>query len=144
MNFYKQLENIFPHLLSIRKLENYVSIDVEFPTTWKLPKKYVDEKTVLEQKSQKPDFRCFSFATEFNETSLNHLLDNLLNIVKYNREREEKEKLFENKVQELKSFFDRQNLNDLKALEFIIKNDYKLEFEEDEQGEDTELVPKGN
>jgi hypothetical protein len=65
MNLYSELNDIFPYLLSIRKLETYVSVDVELPSTWKLPKKYVDEKMIVEQKSEKVDIRCFSFATSF-------------------------------------------------------------------------------
>jgi hypothetical protein len=143
MNLYKLLLDIFPHLISIRKLQNYLSIDIEFPKTWKIPKKYVDEKTVLEQPSAKDDFRCFSFAVEFSEESLEKLFNNINGIVKYNREREEKENLFEQKIKELKSLFDQTKLNDLKNLEFNIKNDFELKFEDDEQPEgekDTRLV----
>ena len=140
MNLYEQLNEIFPHLISIRKLETYVSIDVELPTTWKLPKKYVDEKMVVEQKSAPPEFRCFSFATSFDEETLDKLFNNLKNIVKYNKEREEKERLFEEKVKELKSFFDKSNLTDLKSLEFQVNNDYKLvELEEDEQEDEDRI-----
>jgi hypothetical protein len=135
MNLYKLLLDIFPHLISIRKLQNYLSIDIEFPKTWKIPKKYVDEKTVLEQPSSKDDFRCFSFAVEFSEESLEKLFNNINGIVKYNREREEKENLFEQKIKELKSLFDQTKLNDLKNLEFNIKNDFELKFEDDEQPE---------
>ena len=135
MNLYKLLLDIFPHLISIRKLQNYLSIDIEFPKTWKIPKKYVDEKTVLEQPSSKDDFRCFSFAVEFSEESLEKLFNNINGIVKYNREREEKENLFEQKIKELKSLFDQTKLNDLKNLEFNIKNDFELKFEDDEQSE---------
>jgi hypothetical protein len=48
MTLYTELNEIFPYLVSIRKLETYISIDVEIPTSWRLPKKYVDEKMVLE------------------------------------------------------------------------------------------------
>lgn len=139
MNLYEQLNEIFPYLISIRKLETYVSIDVELPTTWKLPKKYVDEKMVVEQKSAKPEFRCFSFATSFDEETLDKLLNNLKNIIKYNKEREEKEKLFEDKVKELKSFFDKSNLTDLKSLEFQVNNVLNLELEEDEQEDEDRI-----
>jgi hypothetical protein len=139
MNLYEQLNEIFPHLISIRKLETYVSIDVELPTTWKLPKKYVDEKMVVEQKSTKTEFRCFSFATSFDEETLDKLFNNLKNIVKYNKEREEKEKLFEDKVKELKSFFDKSNLTDLKSLEFQVNNVLNLELEEDEQEDEDRI-----
>lgn len=136
MNLYEQLNEIFPYLISIRKLETYVSIDVELPTTWKLPKKYVDEKMVVEQKSAKTEFRCFSFATSFDEETLDKLLNNLKNIIKYNKEREEKERLFEEKVKELKSFFDKSNLTDLKSLEFQVNNVLNLELEEEQEDED--------
>lgn len=139
MNLYEQLNEIFPYLISIRKLETYVSIDVELPTTWKLPKKYVDEKMVVEQKSAKPEFRCFSFATSFDEETLDKLFNNLKNIIKYNKEREEKEKLFEDKVKELKSFFDKSNLTDLKSLEFQVNNVLNLELEEDEQEDEDRI-----
>lgn len=140
MNLYEQLNKIFPYLLSIRKLEGYVSVDIEFPTTWKLPKKYIDEKMVVEQKTAKPDFRCLSFATQFNEETLDKLFDNLNNIINYNLEREEKERLFETKVMELKNFFDKAKLTDLKSLEFQIKNEFKVTLDDEGHGENIELV----
>jgi hypothetical protein len=144
MNFYEQLDEIFPYLVSIRKLENYISVDVEIPTDWKLPKKYIDEKMVVEQKSSKPNLRFLSFAAAFNQEVLSKLFNNLNNIIYYNLEREAKEKLFQNKVQELKMFFDQKNLDDLKDLEFNIKNNFKLDLDEGESGENIELVSEGD
>lgn len=140
MNLYKLLLDIFPHLISIRKLQNYLSIDIEFPNTWKIPKRYVDEKTIVEQPATKENVRCFSFAVEFNEESMEKLFNNIIGIVKYNKEREEKENLFEQKIKELKSLFDQSKLNDLKNLEFNIRNEFKLKLEDDEQSEDKESV----
>jgi hypothetical protein len=141
MNLYQELNDIFPNLLSIRKLESYVSIDVEFPTNWKLPKKYVDEKMVVEQKTDKPNMRCFSFATEFAEDKLVVLFNNLKNIIKYNKEREEKEQLFKIKIEELKTLFDKSKLDELKNLEFSLMNKIELE---DEEGEDVRLVSESD
>jgi ATP-dependent Lon protease len=143
MNLYKELINIFPYLVSIRKLENYVSIDIEFPKTWKYPKKYVDEKTIIEQKAQKEDVRFFSFATAFDETSLNVLFTNINGIVKYNKEREEKEFLLDEKMKQLRSFFEQNKLDDLKSLEFNIKSGFNLKLEDDGQSEDIGLVSEG-
>jgi hypothetical protein len=95
---------------------------------------------VVEQKSTKPDFRCLSFATQFNEETLDKLFSNINNIINYNLEREEKESLFEKKVMELKTFFDKANLSDLKSLEFQIKNEFKLTLDDEGQGENIELV----
>ena len=52
MSLYKEFSSLLPYLQSVRKLESYLSFDVSFPTTWKLPKKFVDEDKVMEQSSK--------------------------------------------------------------------------------------------
>ncbi len=49
---------------------------------------------------------------------LNLIQNNILGIVRYNLEREAKEKLFEDRVSELKNIFDKENLENLKKLKF--------------------------
>lgn len=136
MNFYQQINPLFPYLFSIRKLEGYLCIDVEFPNTWKLPKKYVDEKQVMEQPSNKDNIRLISFISEFQNDNINKMFENIKGIIHWNLEREEKENLFNSKVQELKSFFDKQNLDSLKNLEFQIKKPMKIELEDEPSRED--------
>lgn len=118
MTFYQELAVIHPYLQSVRKLKNYLSIDVNFPTTWKLPKKYVPDNSVVENESTLKDHRCFSFVSAFEEKLVEEMLINLNGVIKYNKEREEKERLFESKVTELKQIFDKQNLENLKNLSF--------------------------
>ena len=118
MTFYQELAVIHPYLQSVRKLKNYLSIDVNFPTTWKLPKKYVPDNSVVENESTLKDHRCFSFVSAFEEKLVEDMLINLNGVIKYNKEREEKERLFEKKVTELKQIFDKQNLENLKNLSF--------------------------
>jgi hypothetical protein len=57
---------------------------------------------------------------------------NIKNIIAYNKEREEKERLFQNKVNELKVIFEKQNLNSLQALKFEI-TDNKIKLDDDEE-----------
>jgi len=118
MTFYQELAVIHPYLQSVRKLKNYLSIDVNFPTTWKLPKKYVPDNSVVENESTLKDHRCFSFVSAFEEKLVEDMLINLNGVIKYNKEREEKERLFESIVSELKQIFDKQNLENLKNLSF--------------------------
>ena len=118
MTFYQELAVIHPYLQSVRKLKNYLSIDVNFPTTWKLPKKYVTDNSVVDNESTLKDHRCFSFVSAFEEKLVEDMLINLNGVIKYNKEREEKERLFESKVSELKQIFDKQNLENLKNLSF--------------------------
>lgn len=135
MNFYQQINPLFPYLFSIRKLEGYLCIDVEFPSTWKLPKKFVDEKQVMEQTTHKENLRLISFISEFQNENINKMFENIKGIINWNLEREEKDNLFNSKVQELKSFFEKQNLNSLKNLEFQIKKPIKIELEDESSSE---------
>ena len=144
MSLYKEIENIVEYCSSIRKLKTYLSFDISFPKTWKLPKKYVIEDKVVEQQSSVENERMFSFVCEITEESVELIYNNIQGIIKYNLEREEKERLFEDKVNELKSIFEKQNLNSLQALKFDI-NEPKLELEDEEEtaeptGRDAGLV----
>ncbi len=120
MSLFTEFNILFPYLQSVRKLKNYLTFDVEFPNTWKLPKKYVDEKKIMEQESQIKNERLFSYVSQINEEDIEKVYDNLKNIIKYNLEREEKDRLFETKVDELKKLFEKQNLDKLKGLYFDI------------------------
>lgn len=141
MSLYKEFSTLFPYLQSVRKIKTYLSFDISFPNTWKLPKKYVNEEKVMEQPSQIQDERLFSFVCEITETEIETISTNIQSIIKYNLDREEKEKLFERKVNELKMIFEKQNLNSLKNLQFDIKTG-KIELvdDEEEHGETTRVV----
>jgi hypothetical protein len=73
MSLYKEFSSLLPYLQSVRKLENYLSFDVSFPTSWKLPKKYVEEDKVIEQESKKELERLFTFVSEINEIDVEKL-----------------------------------------------------------------------
>jgi ABC-type glutathione transport system ATPase component len=139
MSLFKELNKILPYLQSIRKIEKYISIDVVFPNTWKIPKTYVDETKVMEQPSSDDNKRFFSFVSEIEDNKISEIKKNVENIVKYNLEREEKERLFKNKVESLKNYFEKESLDNLKSLTFKIetKEDFTLD---DEQGETREVV----
>jgi hypothetical protein len=132
MSLYKEFSALLPYLQSVRKLESYLSFDVSFPTSWKLPKKFVDEDKVMEQTSKVSGERFFSFVSEINEESVERMSQNLKNIIKYNHDREEKDRLFQNKVEELKTIFEKQDLNSLKNLNFELKTG-KIELVDEEE-----------
>lgn len=132
MSLYKEFSTLLPYIQSVRKIKNYLSFDIAFPKMWKLPKKYVQEDKVIEQPAPNQDERLFCFISELTEESIESTSSNLQNIIKYNLEREEKEKLFETKVSELKEIFDKQNLKNLKSLKFDIKTT-KIQLEDNEE-----------
>ena len=112
------------YLKSVRILKNYVSFDMIFPKTWVFPKNYPQGIEVL--LNENDEVTIHSFVSE-NTNDLIDAIEKLIdNLVKTNIEREEKEKLFKSKVQELKSIFDKEKLENLKGLKFDIEEFTKL------------------
>jgi hypothetical protein len=143
MSIYKEFSDFYPYIQSIRKLKNYLSFDMNFPKEWKLPKKFVPENSVVENESQDPNKRLISFVSEFEEEKINTIATNIKNVIKYNKELEEKERLFNLKVKELKNIFEKQNLTTLKDLKFDLEDKFKLiddEQDNDRQGEESPMV----
>jgi hypothetical protein len=141
MTFYSEIEKLFPYLKSVRKLKTYLSFDIEISANWKIPKKYVIEGKVVEQDKSTPNMKLISFVSDFNEEELNLTLTNIKGIIDFNKELEEKELLFVNKVQELKEIFEKQNLDKLQKLKFDIK-EYNLNGNEEREGKADELASK--
>jgi hypothetical protein len=139
MTFYKEVELIFPYLKSIRKLKTYLSFDVEIPTDWKIPKKYIIEGKVVEQEKNSNDVRLISFVSDFNEEETNLTISNIKGIIEYNKEIEQKQLLFANKVEELKKIFEKQDLDKLQTLKFEL-NQFNLDIGDEEQRNSDEVV----
>jgi hypothetical protein len=141
MTFYNEIEKIFPYLKSTRKLKSYLSFDIELPNNWKIPKKFTIEGKVVEQEKSNPGTKLISFVSEFNEDEITITTNNIRSIIDYNKELEEKEVLFVNKVEELKRIFEKQNLDKLQQLTFDIK-EYNLtqNIDDEEQRDETPVA----
>jgi predicted house-cleaning noncanonical NTP pyrophosphatase (MazG superfamily) len=128
---YNEFKDIFEYLVSVRKLKNYLSIDIEFPSAWKIPKRFVQEDKILENQRVNESTRFFSFVSEFNEIVLNTTVENIKNIISYNKELELKEKLLKQKIEELKKIFENKNLENLQTLKFELLEETLNDGEED-------------
>jgi hypothetical protein len=128
---YQELKDIFEFLVSVRKLKNYLTIDIEFPSTWKIPKRFVQEDKIVENQKVNDRNRFFSFVSEFSEENLNHTVDNIKKIISYNREIELKEKLLKQKIDELKRIFESKKLENLQTLKFDLLEEKLNDGEED-------------
>ena len=117
---YNELKDVFQYLISVRKLKQYLTIDIEFPDQWKIPKRFVQEDKIVENERVNESYRFFSFVSEFDEKQLNKTVDNIKNIVSYNKEIEMKERLLKQKIDELKKVFESENLDKLQSLKFDI------------------------
>ena len=128
---YNEFKDIFNYLVSIRKLKTYLSIDIEFPITWKIPKRFVDEDKIMENQKVNEDKRFFSFVSEFNKINLDKTVQNIKNIISYNKEIEMKERLLKQKIDELKKIFESKNLENLQTLKFELLEQQLNDGEED-------------
>jgi hypothetical protein len=139
MNFYKSLEPYLDYLVSIRKLKEYLSFDLSFPSKWTIPKSLVDKLQVVNFESDKTDFRGLSFVTEMKDENVTFTLDSIDKIIKVNKEREMKEKLFKVTIEQLKHTFEKNDLGKLKKLYFDFDLNENLDNDEQDGQEPTTI-----
>lgn len=119
MTYSKFIEKTTKYLHSVRILKNYVSFDMSFPQSWIFLKAYPDGIEVIKNENAEQTITSFVVVNEKEKIdAAEKVIDS---IIKTNIEREEKEKLFKNKVMELKSIFEKQNLENLKSLKFDLE-----------------------
>ena len=99
--------------------------------TWKIPKRFVQEDKIIENQKVNDNARFFSFVSEFNEIILNQTVENIKNIISYNKEIEMKERLLKQKIDELKRIFESEDLEHLQTLKFELLEEKLNDGEED-------------
>jgi hypothetical protein len=157
MSFYKELSPFVEYLHSIRKLKNYLSFDMVFPTKWSLPKSLVDEGQIVGFEAENQNLKGISFVSSIDDLEVSKNLIKIAKIIKLNKEKELKERLFKETVEQLKNTFEKTDLDKLKNLNFYFEEedetpelnvdlddtDNDLDYEQDGQESiDTELVGK--
>jgi len=120
MIYYNFINKNKNYLKSVRFIKDHVSFDMIFPKRWEIKKEYKDKVDMIENESSDSESKIISFVSEVVEDKINIIENITTEIIKYNIEREEKEKLFRYKVQELKEIFSKQKLDNLKNLKFDV------------------------
>lgn len=118
MSFYKELIPFVEYIHSIRKLKTYLSFDMLFPTKWSLPKSIIEEGQIVGFDSEDQNMKGISFVSEINESNVSLTLTKIAKIIKLNKERELKERLFKQTVDQLKQTFEKTDLDKLQNLYF--------------------------
>ena len=136
---YELISNLRPYFFSLREIERNVSLDLKIPTTWRLEHvqqvvgQYKSMSLKVQDKNDK--FQLVSLVSFATQEGYDTARSCASEIIKYNIELEEKDKLFQNKVDELKSIFEKQNLENLQNLKFDLKSKplSKLKLDDDEE-----------
>ena len=118
MSFYKEIAPFVEYVHSIRKLKTYLSFDMTFPTKWSLPKSIVDEGQVVGFEAENQNYKGISFVSPIDEREISITMTKIAKIIKLNKERELKEKLFKQTVEQLKTTFEKTDLDKLQNLYF--------------------------
>lgn len=119
MNFQEVLQFLFPYLHGIRKLNQYLSVELIFPKTWEFPQSIIEKAQVEQNEKYSGEGYHLIFVAEVShDTKVDEMLDVIANLITHNLEKEEKERLLKSKVIELKEIFKNASLEDLKTLKF--------------------------
>ena len=93
-----QLTPILKYLHQIRRIEDYVVFDMYFPNNWKILKKFVIEDKFVNMGTVDEGLMGMSFVSETDEEKLTLTQNNIIGIINYNLEREQKDMLLEAKI----------------------------------------------
>ena len=147
MSFYKEIVPFVEYIHSIRKLESYLSFDMKFPTKWSIPKSIVDEGQVIGFDVEDPNMKGITFISPIGEKEVSSIIVKIGKIIKLNKERELKERLFKQTVEQLKQTFEKTDLDKLQNLyfDFDVEDglDSEIDLEDEQDGQEptvTELV----
>ena len=143
MSFYKEIIPFIEYIHSIRRLKTYMSFDMVFPTKWTISKSIIDEGEIVAFQAEDQNYKGISFVAQIDESNISLALMKIAKIIKLNKERELKEKLFKQTVDQLKQTFEKTDLDKLQNLYFDFDEEPELEIDDEQDGfqpEDVELV----
>jgi len=142
MSFYKEILPFVEYIHSIRKLETYLSFDMKFPTKWSIPKSIMDEGQIIGFEVDNQNLKGITFVSPIEESQMSTIMIKISKIIKLNKERELKEKLFKQTVEQLKQTFEKTDLDKLQNLYFDFdESDLEAELETDLEDEQNRQEP---
>ncbi len=138
---FETIKSLRPHFHSLREIQNNVSLDIKVPLTWRyedIAKPYRTVTIKIQDKNDK--FNLVSFISQATQEGYDVVFACVEEIFKVNKEEEEKQKLFQEKVKELQKLFKTESLDKLKEINLIdnygqeITTGVELVGQRDEEG----------
>jgi hypothetical protein len=123
----------------VRKLEDYISFDLKFPMSWSIPKSMTESDGIVPYDSGSQNLKGISFVCQVDEQNITSTLAKIQRVIKLNKDKEMKEKLFRETIDSLKKTFETTDLETLKRLYIDFESDVK-NLENGDQGTSLELV----
>jgi len=117
---YENIKVLRPYFYSLREVGNNVSLDIKIPVNWKyedIVKLYQSLEFKIQDKNEK--FTLVSLITIGTQDGYDVVFACSNEIVNVNKEEEEKQILFKQKVKELQELFKKESLDKLKDINFL-------------------------
>lgn len=116
---YEIIKPLRPYFFSIREIKDNVSLDLKLPSKWKYEEIVSVYKTLNIKVQDKNDKNVLvSFISSATQEGYNMVFQCANEVVEKNIEEERKRELFDKKVREMRSLFEKSNLDDLENLNF--------------------------
>lgn len=140
---FENIKSIRPYFFSLREIEDNVSLDLRLPANWKFDeiiKPYRILKIKIQDKNEKNTL--ISIISNSSQNGYDVAFACANDIIKINKEEEEKQLLFKQKVKELEDLFRIQTLDKLKDINLLGVNgqentaSFELVEESDGEGSD--------
>lgn len=145
MNLYDNLSKFEDYLISIRKAEKFFFIDLTFPKTWVIPQKYMTDNFVFTFVIKNDENNTgITFIIENTQDTFLTGLDRIFKIIVDNKEIEQKSSLLNKSIDKLKLIFNKNKLDDLNQLEFILPKPKVKGKVKDDTRRNPELAEQGN
>ena len=146
---FESIKSIRPHFHSLREIEGNVSLDIKLPLTWRyedIVKPYRSLKMKVQDKNEK--FTLLSLIANGTQEGYDVVFACALEILTFNKEEEEKQNLFQQKVRELQELFKKESLDTLKDINLL--SNYGQEIttgngvveQGDGEGQDGDIEPQ--
>ena len=114
---FEEIKSLRPHFHSLREVQNNVSLDIKLPLTWRYDDIIKPYSTIVLKVQDKNDkFNLISLVSNATQEGYDVVFACANEIFKINKEEEEKQKLFQQKVKELQELFKTESLDKLKEI----------------------------
>jgi hypothetical protein len=113
---FENIKQLRPYFFSLREIDVNVSLDLKLPITWtyeKIITQYSSIKFKVQDKNEKHNL--VSLISDATQEGYDVVFACSIEILNFNREEEEKRKLFQQKNEELKRIYE-QKMNELKKM----------------------------
>ena len=133
MGIYKEIEKYSGYFHSVRLHDSILLLDLKLPAQWEIKKllSSLGSTTQLKTNDKTETHVLVSFYCPFSEEECGTLIGDIDKIIKWNKDREEKNNLLNIKILELQKVFENNNIESLRSINFDFKeDDLKLDEEE--------------